>query len=48
MINPATNCTSLAGTDSSNLKVIGPGMMAHNAATPVVPTATVGVGISPN
>jgi len=47
MINPATNCTNLSSTASDNLKVVGPGMLAHNAASAVSPTAYLGIGITP-
>jgi len=42
MINPATNGTSLSGTASDNLKVVGMDMNGGAG------TATVGVGITPN
>ena len=47
-VNPsAMNCTSFCGTTTDNVQVVGHGMLAHNAGTPVSPTAYVGIGVTP-
>ena len=46
-VNPACNCTNFA-TASTGIKVVGPGMLAHNAGAAVIPTANVGIGITPD